>query len=91
MSSQQSFEEVQQPRRLALFAGVFIAGMVGGAAVSGTFAHTPQARHMAPLVQVGAVTTFDVASVASDPSVPDAGTVLRHKRHERPEAAAPTF
>jgi hypothetical protein len=42
-------------------------------------------------VQVGTVTTFDVGSVVSDPSLPDAGTVLRHKRHERQEAAAPTF
>ncbi len=87
MPTQESFEDVQQPRRLALFAGVFVAGIIGGVAVTSSLAEAPHAR---PLAQAGTVSQ-PVVAVSADPSVPDAAAVLSHRRHERPEAVAPTF
>ena len=93
MSSQETFEEVQQPTRMALYAGIFVAGLLGGAAVSGTSAHGPQpARPVASAVQAGAVSAvFTVQAPTSDPSLPDAGAALRHRKHDRIDVVAPTF
>jgi hypothetical protein len=91
MPSNETFDDMQ-PKRLALFAGVFIAGLIGGAVFTSTMAHSQQrTQQVRPMAQVGAVTSMQSASWVADPSVPGADAVLADRRHERPESVAPTF
>ena len=91
MPSNETFADVQQPKRLAMFAGVFIAGLIGGAVFTSTMAHSQQTQQMRPIAQLGEVMSAQITSAAADPSVPDAAAALAHRRHDRPEAIAPTF
>lgn len=80
----------QQPHRLALFAGVFAAGLVGGVVFTGTLAHSQPARP-AYVTQGSLAIDAQVPSWVADPSLPDAAAALAHALRERAEAAAPTF
>jgi len=77
-----------QPDRLALFAGIFVAGLIGGAAFMSALAHSQQVRPEA-LLRAEPPAAISASSL-SDPSVPDAGVALLG-RAERHEPAAPTF
>lgn len=83
--------DVQERSRLALFASVFVAGLIGGAVfTSTTLAHSRQARP-AFVGQVSVAPEAQAPVWAADPSLPDATDALAKRRHERPEAVAPTF
>jgi hypothetical protein len=81
-----------QPKRLALFTGVFVAGMIGGAVFASSVTHSQPSRPMAVgQVSEAAVVQAPIVSPSADPSVPDAGTALKQRKNERPEHVAPTF
>jgi hypothetical protein len=90
MSTQTNDATGLEANRLAMFAGVFIAGIIGGVVFTSTLAHSQQTRfdRMPP---TSATVRSDAGMYTADPSLPDAATVLRARRNDRPEAIAPTF
>ena len=89
MPSNESFAaDLQQPKRLALFVGVFIAGMVGGAVFASSLTHAQQ--RSASIGSASAAFQIEVPVSMSDPSVPDAAAALKQRRNE-PEVMPATF
>ncbi len=82
--------DVAATNRLPLFVAVFAAGIVGGAVFTNAVAHSRQAQPQLA-VHASSGQTGDAIVYNADPSVPDAGMVLRHRRSDRPEPVAPTF